>query len=89
MGRTAHGPGPNGPFAGHTGTLCPLEKHTLSEQTVTINIAGNNLMAGLLGHRDEYLRVVEGRFPTTSLHESTLAPNSTRFTGRVYIPSGR
>ena len=25
-------------------------------------------MAGLLGHRDEYLRVIEDRFPTTTLH---------------------
>ena len=40
----------------------------MSEQTVTINVAGNHLMAALLGQRDEFLRVVEDRFPTTRLH---------------------
>ena len=40
----------------------------MAEQTVTINVAGNHLMAALLGQRDEFLRVVEDRFPTTQLH---------------------
>jgi phosphate starvation-inducible PhoH-like protein len=40
----------------------------LPEETVTIHVAGNHLMASLLGERDEYLRVVEARFPATSLH---------------------
>jgi phosphate starvation-inducible PhoH-like protein len=40
----------------------------LPEETVTIHVAGNHLMADLLGERDEYLRVVEDRFPGTSLH---------------------
>ena len=45
-----------------------LEEANLSEQTVTIHVAGNHLMTGLLGERDEYLRVVEDRFPNTALH---------------------
>jgi len=40
----------------------------LPEQNVTIHVAGNHLMSRLLGERDEYLRVVEDRFPHTSLH---------------------
>jgi len=40
----------------------------LPEQTVTIHVAGNHLMTGLLGERDEYLRIVEDRFPQTALH---------------------
>ena len=40
----------------------------MAAPTVTINVVGNHLMAGLLGHRDEYLRVVEDRFPDTRLH---------------------
>jgi phosphate starvation-inducible PhoH-like protein len=40
----------------------------LPESDVTINVAGNHLMVGLLGERDQYLRVIEDRFPATSLH---------------------
>ena len=43
-------------------------EHLLTDQSVTIHVAGNHLMAGLLGERDEYLRVIEDRFPATSLH---------------------
>ncbi len=39
----------------------------MSDQSVTIHVAGNHLMSGLLGERDEYLRVVEDRFPATSV----------------------
>ena len=41
---------------------------TTTGPTVTINVAGNHLMTGLLGERDEFLRVVEARFPTTNIH---------------------
>ncbi len=34
---------------------------------VKINVPGNHLMAGLLGSRDELLRLVETAFPTTSV----------------------
>ncbi len=40
----------------------------MPEQTVTIHVTGNHLMTGLLGERDEYLRIVEDRFPNTALH---------------------
>jgi phosphate starvation-inducible protein PhoH and related proteins len=35
---------------------------------VTINVPGNHLMAGLLGQRDENLRLVEEAFPEASVH---------------------
>lgn len=35
---------------------------------MTINVPGNHLMAGLLGERDELLRILEARFPGTAVH---------------------
>ena len=35
---------------------------------VKINVPGNHLMVGLLGHRDELLRLVEEAFPDTAVH---------------------
>jgi len=35
---------------------------------VKINVPGNHLMVGLLGHRDELLRLVEDAFPDTVVH---------------------
>jgi len=58
----------------------------LQEQTVTINVAGNHLMSDLLGQRDEYLRVVEDRFPATSLH---VRGNRVTITGEQAAQAGR
>jgi phosphate starvation-inducible PhoH-like protein len=35
--------------------------------SLTINVPGNHLMVGLLGQRDELLRLVEGAFPATTV----------------------
>ncbi len=35
---------------------------------VTVNVPGNHLMVGLLGHRDQILRLVEEAFPRTDIH---------------------
>lgn len=58
---------------GATGTLGVrskrlIEPQILPDQTITIHVTGNHLMTGLLGERDEYLRIVEDRFPDTALH---------------------
>ena len=58
----------------------------MQEQTVTINVAGNHLMSDLLGQRDEYLRVVEDRFPATSLH---VRGNQVTITGEQAAQAGR
>lgn len=39
-----------------------------SDQPVKISVPGNHLMAGLLGPRDELLRVVEDAFDSASIH---------------------
>ena len=40
----------------------------MSDASVTVNVPGNDLMAGLLGHRDELLRLVEAAFPGARIH---------------------
>ena len=35
---------------------------------VTVNVPGNHLMVGLLGQRDQLLRLVEDAFPSTDIH---------------------
>jgi phosphate starvation-inducible protein PhoH and related proteins len=40
----------------------------MADTQVTINVPGNHLMVGLLGHRDELLRLVESAFPATDVH---------------------
>ncbi len=40
----------------------------MSTATVKIDVPGNHLMVGLLGQRDELLRVVEDAFPGTRVH---------------------
>ncbi|MGY6500308.1 MAG: PhoH family protein [Acidimicrobiales bacterium] len=40
----------------------------MSENQVKINVPGNHLMAGLLGHRDELLRLVEDAFSAAAIH---------------------
>ena len=39
-----------------------------TETQVVVNVPGNNLMAALLGHRDELMRLVEDAFPSTAMH---------------------
>ncbi|HEX4979032.1 MAG TPA: phosphate starvation-inducible protein PhoH, partial [Acidimicrobiales bacterium] len=38
-----------------------------SDGGVTVLVPGNHLMVGLLGHRDELLRLVEAAFPSTRI----------------------
>ncbi len=40
----------------------------MSDTQVVVNVPGNHLMAGLLGHRDRLLRLVEEAFPDTAIH---------------------
>jgi phosphate starvation-inducible protein PhoH and related proteins len=40
----------------------------LNETQVKISVPGNHLMIGLLGHRDELLRLVEGAFAGVDIH---------------------
>jgi phosphate starvation-inducible protein PhoH and related proteins len=41
---------------------------TTHDQQVKISVPGNHLMAGLLGERDELLRLVESAFATSTIH---------------------
>jgi phosphate starvation-inducible PhoH-like protein len=66
-------------------TTTPIES-PLPEQTVTIHVTGNHLMAGLLGQRDEYLRIVEDRFPDTALH---VRGNQVTITGEKAEEAGK
>jgi len=40
----------------------------MADTQVKINVPGNHLMVGLLGHRDELLRLVETAFPSATVH---------------------
>jgi len=40
----------------------------VSDTQVVVNVPGNHLMAGMLGQRDELLRLVERAFPDTAIH---------------------
>ncbi len=51
------------PFA-HTLPMSDIQ----AEPTSKILVPGNHLMVGLLGDRDEYLRLIETAFPQTSIH---------------------
>jgi len=56
--------------------------------TVRIDVPGNHLMAGLLGQRDELLRLVENAFPDSSVlvrgNEITVDGESAEQVGRVF-----
>jgi phosphate starvation-inducible PhoH-like protein len=43
-------------------------KAAMSDQQVKISVPGNHLMAGLLGERDELLRLVEDAFAASAIH---------------------
>jgi phosphate starvation-inducible PhoH-like protein len=55
---------------------------------VKINVPGNHLMVGLLGQRDELLRLVETAFPTSTVHvrgnEITVDGDSASQVGRLF-----
>jgi len=61
---------------------------TTHDQQVKISVPGNHLMAGLLGERDELLRLVEGAFATSTIHvrgnEITVIGPSADEVGRVF-----
>ena len=40
----------------------------MANSTVTVHVPGNHLMPGLLGPRDELLRLVEDSFPGVIVH---------------------
>src|SRR4051794_40206754 len=46
------------------GTLCLI----VSSTQVKISVPGNHLMTGLLGQRDELLRLIESAFPGVEIH---------------------
>jgi phosphate starvation-inducible PhoH-like protein len=46
----------------------PDHKVSMAEQQVKISVPGNHLMTGLLGQRDEYLRLVEDAFGAAAIH---------------------
>jgi len=54
------------PGAGAVGTL--VRRTPLPSTSVKILVPGNHLMVGLVGQRDELLRLVEESFATTSIH---------------------
>jgi phosphate starvation-inducible PhoH-like protein len=60
----------------------------LSEFDVKISDPGNHLMAALLGHRDELLRMVETAFPGVSIHvrgnEITISGTEAEQVGRLF-----
>ena len=55
---------------------------------VKINVPGNHLMAGLLGPRDEFLRLVETAFPDAAVHvrgnEITIDGDDAERIGRLF-----
>ncbi len=56
--------------------------------TVKVSVAGNHLMAQLLGHRDEQLRLVEAAFPQTRImvrgNEITVEGADSERVGRIF-----
>jgi phosphate starvation-inducible PhoH-like protein len=60
----------------------------MADTQVTINVPGNHLMVGLLGHRDELLRLVESAFPATDVHvrgnEITISGPSAELVARLF-----
>ena len=60
----------------------------MSVTQVNVSVPGNHLMAGLLGHRDEHLRLIERSFPETDIHvrgnEITVAGQDAEQVGRLF-----
>ncbi|HEY6531595.1 MAG TPA: phosphate starvation-inducible protein PhoH, partial [Acidimicrobiales bacterium] len=60
----------------------------MPDTKVHIHVPGNHLMTGLLGTRDELLRLVEDAFPDTSVHvrgnEITVEGEQAEQVGRLF-----
>ena len=71
-----------------TAERAPADAAATTETQVVVNVPGNHLMAGLLGHRDELLRLVEDAFPETTIHargtEIALGGPGAAAAGRVF-----
>lgn len=60
----------------------------MTNSRTVIRVPGNHLMVGLLGERDEFLRLVEAAFPAVSLHvrgnEISIEGDGSDFVGRLF-----
>ncbi|CAM8630333.1 PhoH Phosphate starvation-inducible protein PhoH, predicted ATPase [Acidimicrobiia bacterium] len=60
----------------------------MPETTVVVHVPGNHLMTGLLGSRDELLRLVEDAFPDSIVHvrgnEITVSGPAAELVGRLF-----
>ena len=60
----------------------------MPDTKVNVHVPGNHLMAGLLGPRDELLRLVEDAFPDTDVHvrgnEITVEGREAEQVGRLF-----
>ncbi|MSZ88661.1 MAG: AAA family ATPase [Actinobacteria bacterium] len=60
----------------------------MPETTVVVHVPGNHLMTGLLGSRDELLRLVEDAFPDSNVHvrgnEITVSGPGAELVGRLF-----
>ena len=60
----------------------------MPDTTVNVHVPGNHLMTGLLGPRDELLRLVEDAFPETDVHvrgnEITVGGTQAETVGRLF-----
>ena len=60
----------------------------MSDAPINVIVPGNHLMPGLLGHRDELLRLVEAAFPDTAIHvrgnEITISGPDAEAVGRLF-----
>jgi phosphate starvation-inducible PhoH-like protein len=60
----------------------------MPETTVNIHVPGNHLMTGLLGPRDELLRLIEDSFPEVDVHvrgnEITVSGRQAEVVGRLF-----
>jgi phosphate starvation-inducible PhoH-like protein len=60
----------------------------MTDTKVKIQVPGNHLMVGLLGQRDEFLRLVESAFPGTSVHvrgnEITIEGSAADLVGHLF-----
>ena len=74
------------PVTGRGGTL--VSEPTVPSTPVKIIVPGNHLMVGLLGQRDELLRLVEAAFPGTRIlvrgNEITVEGDDAERVGRLF-----
>lgn len=66
----------------------PLGLPQMPSTTVNVHVPGNHLMAGLLGHRDELLRLIEDSFPDSLIHvrgnEITVSGDQAEIVARLF-----